>query len=62
MTHLEAIEIMKSGGNVRHRYFRPDEYMFMIHGKMFNNSGEDVNDFFEFHNTEGWLKDWSIVE
>jgi len=58
MTRLEALEAMKQGHKT-HRYFAPDEYLYMVDDNIKSEEGYNFNDWFE--NGLWWKENgWSV--
>lgn len=63
MTKQEAIEAMKSGAKVTHRFFTPEEFIIMEddftigteEGYAFSTA-----EFWRYRKKAEWQKDWSI--
>ena len=65
MTKFEAIEAMKAGHKVRHKYFSPDEWMTKTPGGkyLFEDGVICGPSFFWFDRAhEYWNTDWEIVK
>lgn len=63
MTKQEAIQAMKSGKKVTHRYFTPDEYLFMnIENEYTFEDGVSCSaqEFWKNRTAEYWETDWEI--
>lgn len=62
MTKLEAINAMKDGHKVTHRYFTPDEFIFMKGNRIHTEDGANVfeDEFWKYRQNEAFLFDWEI--
>lgn len=62
MTKDEAITAMKNGDKVTHRYFTPDEYIFMKGSLIYTEDGANCfpDEFWKYRQCESFLTDWSI--
>lgn len=64
MTKTEAIQAMKSGKKVHHRYFTDDEFMIMTKDGDYKFEDGVICDpsmFWKDRNTMDWQEDWEIV-
>jgi len=59
MTRLEALEAMKQGHKIIHRYFAPDEYLYMVDDNIKSEEGYDFDDWFE-DGTDWKENSWSV--
>jgi hypothetical protein len=64
MTKSEAIEAMRAGKKVRHRYFSDNEWVTMEHGWFRFEDGVTVKPSMFWNDRSGseWETDWSIFE
>ena len=67
MTKNEAQQAMREGKKVTHRFFQPDEFVFMQDTKGSDYTTEDgctlsEIDFLTLRTDPAWDKDWSIYE
>jgi hypothetical protein len=62
MTKDQAIEAMNAGYRVTHRWFSPDEYIFIRNGILYdeNDNYMHLPDFWDVRSTPDWQIDWSI--
>lgn len=58
MSWEEALELMRSGKRVTHKYFTSDEYFEMQFGTVICEQGYNMTDWFK--NEEWQLSGWSI--
>ncbi len=60
MTKQEAIEAMKGGKKVTHRYFLPHEWITQSGMTITNSDGYKQYDteFWLYHQAESWETDW----
>ena len=60
MTNFEAIEMMKAGKKVRHRYFDRDEWMTIENGIYVFEDRVKCPPYVFWHDRSGveWLTDW----
>ena len=63
MTKQEAIESMRSGKKVKHRFFDSDEWITIINDMIVTEEGYSFssNEFWSLRETVQWENDWSIV-
>ncbi|MDO9187143.1 MAG: hypothetical protein Q7W13_14105 [Bacteroidia bacterium] len=66
MTKQEAIEAMKQGEKVTHRFFTPDEWIAISENIycLTDESGCIINtrEFWSYRTDESWNTDWSIYK
>lgn len=65
MTKEEAIEQMKQGKKVRHRYFGQDEWIAMKSDfTIVTEEGYhcDANEFWSWRKSKSWNTDWELIE
>lgn len=64
MTKGEAIQAMKSGKKVTHRYYDPAEWSTMQGNKIVFEDGCKLwaEDFWKDRTSPGWLFDWSLFD
>ncbi len=66
MNKQEAIEAMRNGKRVRHRYFSDEEYIYMDCGKIHSKDGVchdmDKVNFWTYHHQPEYNSDWEIVD
>lgn len=63
MTKEQAIEAIKAGLKVQHRYFTDNEYLEMLeNGKYKFEDGNICNsqEFWSYRTIEGWFDGWSL--
>lgn len=62
MNREEAIQLMKNGKKVTHRYFDNEEYIKMKDGKIYDENGYGFfpNEFWQYRTEIGWDRDWSV--
>ena len=64
MTKEQAIQAMKKGERVRHRFFTSDEHIFLkgeiVHDEDGFNLGT-ISDFFKYRKDAAFDNDWEIV-
>lgn len=64
MTKEQAIQAMREGKKITHRYFATDEWMTIEHGNIItfeDGNLEYINDFFAIR-TNGWDEGYSIID
>jgi hypothetical protein len=63
MTKNEAIEAMREGKKVTHRYFTDGEYLYMENGMLFSEEGYHHRwfDFWNERKEHVWDIDWEIL-
>ena len=57
----EAIAAMKRGCKIRHTYFSPNEYIFMIDGNIRDEQGLILRNFWMYRTAQLWQTGWIIV-
>ncbi len=66
MTKSEAFIAMKDGLRVTHRYFLPEEYIWMMEDHVFDELDSDhgtINEFFfPLRMSKAWEDGWSIYD
>ncbi len=64
MSKDEAIQAMKEGKKVTHRFFTPTEFITMRSGHIVDELGYHLNakQFWSFREHESFETDWSIYE
>lgn len=60
MTKEEAIAAMLNGSKVTHKYFLPEEFIYMESGFIYDENDYDLSDFWQVRWEEHWNNDWSI--
>ena len=62
MTKAEALQALKEGKKITHRYYTSDEYLRMVGGKIYTEDGFCMGDeYSEFWSKiQKWKDDWSI--
>jgi len=61
MNKEQAIEAMRKGKKITHRFFMPKEYIYMEGECVIGEDGISHGEFFWFHRkNEMWSRDWRI--
>lgn len=62
MTKSEAIDAMKRGEKVTHRFFTPDEWMTIDNNEILLEDGVkcSIEEFFHFRKDQYWYDGWSL--
>lgn len=62
LSKQEAIKAMQEGKKVTHRYFTPEEYVYMKDGEMFFEDGVSCSsmEFWSLKTDTAWETDWVI--
>lgn len=62
MTKSEAIDAMKRGEKVTHRFFTPDEWMTIDNNEILLEDGVkcSIEEFFHFRKDQYWDDGWSL--
>ena len=61
MTKQEAIDALKKGEKLSHRYFGDDEYVVMINGRIHDEDGHDIHsEFWQHRSKPEYETDWNI--
>lgn len=61
MTKHEAIQQLKKGKKLTHRFFDADEYIHLIDDEIHDENGININkDFWKYRTSKSWLNDWEI--
>lgn len=63
MNKVEAIQAMRAGNKVRHRFFSDDEYVTMVGDLMVDEGGYEFSQtmFWNDRTAMVWENDWEIV-
>lgn len=63
MNKVEAIQAMRAGKRVRHRFFSDDEFVTMVGDLIVDENGYEFSQtmFWNDRTTEVWENDWEIV-
>lgn len=66
LTKGQALKALKEGYKVTHRYFTPEEYIYMKDGDIFTeegyNAGDEYCEFWTSKNTVEWQTGWEIYK
>lgn len=64
MTKQEAIEAMKSGKKITHRYFDKADWMTMVDGHIIFEDGISIEEylFWQYRKTKGWEDGYEILQ
>lgn len=65
MNKEEAIQYMRNGGRVTHRWFTSDEYIWMCYDHIISEDDVDhgtIDDFFATRSFHQFESDWSIYK
>jgi len=60
MTKHEAIAAMLNGSKITHKYFLPEEFIYMESGRIHDETGQILWRFWDNRMIEDWNQDWSI--
>lgn len=63
LSKQEAIQAMKDGKKVRHRYFMAHEYVYMKNDRIYGEDGINIsaNAFWHYRIDSAWETDWTIL-
>lgn len=60
MNKQEAINAMLNGAKVTHRFFLPEEFIYMESGLIYNEINTLIGETWEWKLIQHWDEDWSI--
>ena len=62
LSKQEALEAMKLGEKVAHRYFSSNEYLYMVGPTIMTEDGYNFNQGWGERNSEEWQTGWFVVK
>lgn len=64
MTKQEAIQSMREGNKVTHRYFGNEEWITMEGNRIITEEGYSIwkDEFFKYRDDITWETDWEVIQ
>lgn len=62
MTKKEAIAEINNGSKLTHRLFTPNEFIWKQNGRLMDEAGLHMHDFWYYRKGREWDKDWSVYQ
>lgn len=64
MTKAEALQVMREGHRVTHRYFQPHEWMMIKDNMIIFEDGTTITieEFYNIRNQDSWENEYSLFE